>query len=181
MWSHFCQDTLVRLGLVYDQLMEDSLDPLWSQATIVISANGLGDPSFQEMSPLVVSIFGWLGLADRIVGNNGWLAKSEQTYHFDMLVMPDFTEMPVCGPNADIKDPTPLRGALEPIQRALGALPTNEPKYLVYAPRVGRRSVAKAHEQDLLQAIQDYLTSIQSPLQIRRVVFHIPCFFSQQV
>ena len=168
--NHFPGDTLIRLGLVYDALMNTD-NPLWYNAKIVISAD-LNARSQNKRStigggtvhPPVAWLYDKLNLTHRLVANNGWLAIANTTTRFDYLVFPDVFPQPKCGPNTRVKDPIFPRHTLRPIQNALGLLdiPPENLKYIVYASRkeARRRYVQDSRRTEIIQGIQSMVEEI---------------------
>lgn len=157
-WNHFAVDTVMRLALVYNQLMDDS-DPLWRNAKLVISGDLQGSDPSSGFDPLVLDVFNWLNLTDRLLSTNGWIIKANYTLQFDYLVLPDFSPYPMCGPNDQILDAVYPRHSLKPLQDALGAFASfNKKKYIVYAGRThAKRNVEASLENEILNDVRNLL------------------------
>ena len=180
-WNHFAGDTLLRLGLVYEALVNDN-DPLWNNAKIIVSGDFPQDDHHDyqhddltlfRYSPILSYIFESLNITkDRLIPNNGWIVKAKRTTRFDMLVIPDVTPIPKCGGNARAPDPMFARGVLRPLQTAWGL--TTDPqkparKYIVYASRRNanrRRAVRDDRKQELLQGFSNLMVELGVPLKV---------------
>jgi hypothetical protein len=169
-YNHFMLDTFVRIALVYDLLNSDF--PLWKDAKLIIATSD-PNPTNHHKDPAVHKfvryIYDELNLTERLVSNNGWLVKSNHTYRFEYLALPDVSPHPTCGINNQIKkDACFPRGILQPIQTALGVLETNERKWVVYAHRSHtiQRGIHPLREKEILGAIQKLLDERKSKLEL---------------
>eukprot|EP00041_Stephanoeca_diplocostata_P021950 m.519741 g.519741 ORF g.519741 m.519741 type:complete len:589 (+) comp21948_c0_seq11:166-1932(+) len=155
-FQHFVLDTLPRLSLLYEQMTDPnppSEQEFLTRAKIVFN-DGKSTRWFMDK----------LGLSNRTVNGIGWGLKANYVYRARLGLYPEYHQPPKASdPHTSTRHGVYPRGALLPIQRALGVLdPADEQDSIIYIKRNGHRSIRCDIEQVLVAAIQKRLQQVKN-------------------